>query len=115
VFVLSSYWEGSPNILTEAMALGTPVVATDCPSGPAELLHDGRVAPLVPMDDVEAMATAIIAMLDNPPAPETLTAAVSRYTVANSSATYLRILGLGDTAESGPVVESDADNPGKTG
>jgi glycosyltransferase involved in cell wall biosynthesis len=94
VFVLSSRWEGSPNILTEAMALGTPVVATDCPSGPAELLHGGRVAPLVAMDDADGMATAIIAMLDAPPTAETLSAAVSRYTVENSSALYLAILGL---------------------
>jgi glycosyltransferase involved in cell wall biosynthesis len=94
LFVLSSRWEGSPNILTEAMALGTAVVATDCPSGPRELLDNGRLAPLVPMDDAEAMAAAIVDMLAHPTPPQQLAAAVSRYTIANSSRTYLDAMGL---------------------
>lgn len=59
VFALSSRWEGSPNTLTEAMALGIPVVITDCTSGPRELLDDGRVAPLVGVGNVDALVSVL--------------------------------------------------------
>lgn len=65
VFVLSSAWEGFGNVLVEAMAVGTPVVATDCPSGPAEILEGGKWGKLVPVGDIEALAEAIMATLTN--------------------------------------------------
>jgi len=65
VFVLSSHSEGHPNALLEALALGVPTVATDCPSGPREILLDGEIGFLTPVKDVEAMADAMRKSLEN--------------------------------------------------
>jgi len=92
LFVLSSLWEGSPNVLTEAMALGTPVVATDCPSGPRELLDGGVYGPLVPVGDVQALARSMSETLDHPLQPRTLKAAVAEYDQAQSAERYLQVL-----------------------
>ena len=66
VFALSSNFEGLPNVLIEAMACGTPVVSTDCPSGPKEILEDGKHGHLVPVNDHFSMAKAILYSLENP-------------------------------------------------
>jgi glycosyltransferase involved in cell wall biosynthesis len=63
VFVLSSRWEGLPTVLVEALALEIPVVSTDCPSGPREILEGGKYGSLVPVGDISGMSEAIIEIL----------------------------------------------------
>jgi glycosyltransferase involved in cell wall biosynthesis len=64
-FALSSRFEGLPMVLLEALALGCPVVSTDCPSGPAELLEHGKHGVMVPMEDPQALADALARVVED--------------------------------------------------
>jgi glycosyltransferase involved in cell wall biosynthesis len=92
VFVLSSRYEGFPNVLVEALACGCPVVSTNCPSGPAEILDNGRFGPLVPVGDDLAMAEAIGAVLDRPLAKEHLRARAAVFSFDQAINSYEAIL-----------------------
>jgi len=92
LFVLSSAWEGSPNALTEALALGVPVVSTNCPSGPREILEDGTYGPIVPVGDHKALAKAMLRTLDAPLEKGLLRKAARAYTQEEASRRYLELL-----------------------
>jgi glycosyltransferase involved in cell wall biosynthesis len=94
LFALTSRWEGLGLVIVEAMALGTPVVATDCPSGPRELLDHGRLGKLVPVGDDQALAAAMQQALAEPPLREAMQQATAAYTVAASADAYLAAMGL---------------------
>jgi glycosyltransferase involved in cell wall biosynthesis len=95
VFVLSSAWEGLPTVLIEALSCGCPVVATDCRSGPREILDNGRYGRLVPVGDHEALAKAILETLDNPDFPadrQTRLQRAMEFSVDAAVDKYLKVL-----------------------
>lgn len=93
LFVLSSRWEGFANVVVEAMACGCPVVSTDCPSGPAEILEDGKWGRLVPVGDADALAEAMLAALSEGRHPDVARRA-DDFGVDQALAKYARMLGL---------------------
>lgn len=96
VFVLSSRWEGLPNTLIQALSLGTPIVSTDCPSGPAEILEGGKWGRLVPVGDVTALARAIVDTLEQGlPDYEELKGRAVMYALDNIVEKYLEVMNIG--------------------
>jgi glycosyltransferase involved in cell wall biosynthesis len=91
-FVLSSRFEGLPGALIQAMAAGCPVVSTDCPSGPSEVLEGGAHGPLVPVGDPKAMADAVLGVLDEPRPERELRSAADRFRVGVSLDAYERLV-----------------------
>ena len=92
LFVLSSRYEGFPNVLVEAMACGCPVVSTDCPSGPAEILDGGRYGTLVPPGDDAALAEAMAATLRTPLPRDVLRARGEQFSLGRAVDAYLDLL-----------------------
>ncbi|MFQ5666591.1 MAG: glycosyltransferase [Candidatus Binatia bacterium] len=90
--VCSSAWEGLPGVLIEAMACGCPVVSTDCPSGPAEILDQGTYGPLVPVGNPAALAEAILSVLAAPPDRERLRARAAMFSAETAADRYLEVL-----------------------
>lgn len=91
VFVSASTGEGFPNVIAEALALGKPVVATDCPGDTAELLGRGKWGCLVPVGDHVGMATSILAALDSPNALDGRMRAAD-FAPSRTTASYLEVL-----------------------
>jgi len=91
VFVSSSTAEGFPNVIAEALALGRPIVATDCPGDTAELLGHGKWGRLVPVGDPQRMAGAILAALDDPDPPDGRTRAAD-FAPSKITSAYLKVL-----------------------
>lgn len=95
VSVLCSYSEGLPNALVEAMVCGCVPVATDCPTGPREVLQDGKYGYLVPMRDPPALAAGVLAALDRPIPPEVLEEGVRSFEPDAVINRHFELLGLG--------------------
>lgn len=92
LFALSSDWEGLPTVLIEALAAGTPIVSTDCPSGPREILCDGKYGLLVPRGDAHALAKAMASSLTSRHEPDALMARAQDFTIDKAADQYLALL-----------------------
>jgi glycosyltransferase involved in cell wall biosynthesis len=92
LFVLSSDFEGLGNVVIEALACGCPVVSTNCPSGPAEILEDGRYGELVPMRDPEALAQAMARTLAAPLPASILRRRGHEFSLERGMRRYLELL-----------------------
>jgi len=92
IFVLSSAWEGLPTVLIESLAVGTPVVSTDCPSGPMEILEGGKYGKLVPMHDPNKLAESILDVIQNRNIPIVTEDAITPFSLKVSVSKYLDVL-----------------------
>ena len=86
--VLSSHYEGLPTVLVEALACGSRIVSTDCPSGPAEILQKGKYGLLVPVEDGEALAQGILTVMKTRPQRERLQARAMDFTVERATEAF---------------------------
>jgi glycosyltransferase involved in cell wall biosynthesis len=92
LFVLSSAYEGLPGVLLEALVAGVPVVSTDCPSGPAEILENGKYGSLVRVGDPAALAAAMGEALDAPVDREMLRRRGTEFSIERAAEQYLALL-----------------------
>lgn len=91
LFLFSSKFEGFGNVLVEALAAGLPIVATDCRSGPREILLDGALGQLVPVGDALAFADAIERTLDSPHVPEPFWARARDFRLGVVASRYIEL------------------------
>jgi glycosyltransferase involved in cell wall biosynthesis len=107
VFVLSSIAEGFGNVIVEALACGTPVISTDCPHGPREILSGGRYGTLVQVGDVGALADAMVTKLNvpKPPMSKALKEHLQLFSIESIGRRYIEELGLlsGTMSQSAPA------------
>jgi glycosyltransferase involved in cell wall biosynthesis len=111
VAVCASVYEGLCNAIIEALACGTPVVSTNCPYGPFEILQGGRFGALTPVGDAKAMAKAIAAALTQAPDRAALRARGFDYTAARAAERFLEIMSGLDVLPvqpSGPLAVASA-------
>jgi glycosyltransferase involved in cell wall biosynthesis len=94
LFVMSSNHEGFGNVIVEALSFGVPVVSTDCPSGPAEILENGRWGRLVPVGDAQALSRAMDEALSSPVDREALRRRAADFAPEIAARKYLDLLGL---------------------
>jgi glycosyltransferase involved in cell wall biosynthesis len=99
-FALSSTHEGLPGVLIQALACGCPVVSTDCPSGPREILQDGRYGRLVAVGDDAALAQALLLTLDESPDRDKLRTRAAQFSAKRAADRYLDICVGGKRAAS---------------
>lgn len=93
LLAISSAWEGLPTFLIESMALGVPVVSTNCPSGPAEILDNGKYGELVPVGDSQALAEGILKVLSGKSKSVDPTW-LDQFTIANATQKYLDVMSI---------------------
>lgn len=91
-FVLTSLFEGFPNVIAEALSLGRTVIATDAPGGSAEILGDGAYGYVAPMGDVERIASLIVAALAHPVDPDVARARARVFSTAEVALNYERAI-----------------------
>lgn len=94
LFVLSSDYEGFGNVIVEALSFGLPVVSTDCPSGPAEILENGRYGRLTPVGDAPALAKAMEEALAETVDREALKRRAADFSPEKAARKYLEAMGL---------------------
>ena len=92
LFVLSSDYEGFGNVIVEAMACGVPVVSTDCPSGPAEILVNGKYGRLVPVGDTEKLAKGIEKELQASHDTDALISRAAEFSPSIAAQSYLKVM-----------------------